>query len=686
MTSYRFALAFILLQLAVSPAWAECNQADQGYYDPLFEMSLEELASLPINVASKTPEVVAQAPSSVTVFTRREIQALGVDTVEALLNFVPGFITAREAVFGDGGMVAARGRTTPQASYNILFLRNGQRLNNDRSGGAMTVHRMIPIHDVKRVEVIRGPGSALYGTNAFSGVVNIVTLDDDNRIHGGITSLGGREAYANLSRGGRDWGVNLSSRWFRDDGQSYPGAFHSERRQIRDPRSGKDFFASLCRDGLNLTFQHTQRRQDDFYVMRAALGEFTEFEDNSLRLEYRLVHEISRELTLFAGYRLQQGTEIETLFTSEEMLALPPEINPQRAAFPLLHEISTREEEWGLGLEGYFRIGHRHELSAGIDWRRPDNVEERDAYNYEPTGRFDSRLGVIDYPIQYVGDQQRSRPISAEIPREIFSAYLQDQIAFDERWSATLGARYDRYSDFGDHLSPRLALIYSADSDDTFKLLYGEAFRAPSIRQISGLNVGNRSLEPEISRTLEAAWLRQSRHFNTTLTWFFSRNSDMIALYPRTDGISGNRFGNSPDNLDVAGWELEVAAEPMEGVWLRAGYSYLYKAEQDPQRFPTHSGSLIVNYRSGDWNLNLSGHYRGKVEHEYLGESLWLDDYWHLNTSLRYQLTERLTLSATLRNLLDEAYGSPMRNFPQPDGLPVRGRMLALEVDYAFGR
>jgi outer membrane receptor protein involved in Fe transport len=160
----------------------------------------------------------------------------------------------------------------------------------------------------------------------------------------------------------------------------------------------------------------------------------------------------------------------------------------------------------------------------------------------------------------------------------------------------------------------------------------------------------------------------------------------MIKLFPRSDGTPGVRFGNSQDHLDVAGWELELAAEPMEGLWLRAGYSYLHKTERDPQRFPSHSGSFIINYRDGDWNLNLSGYYRGKVEHEYPGGSTWLDDYWHLNSSLRYDLTPRLTLSATLRNLLNEEYGSPMRLFPDQDGLPARSRVFALEVDYALRR
>ena len=94
----------------------------------LFTLSLEELMEVDISVASKREETVFAAPSSVTVFTRQEIQAMGVTSLEELLNFAPGFVSFRESVFGDGYMVAARGRTTPQASYNILFMLNGQAL------------------------------------------------------------------------------------------------------------------------------------------------------------------------------------------------------------------------------------------------------------------------------------------------------------------------------------------------------------------------------------------------------------------------------------------------------------------------------------------------------------------------------------------------------------------------------
>jgi iron complex outermembrane receptor protein len=518
MTSYQVVLVFTILQLVFSSVEAQCSQAQADYDKQLFEMSLEELISLPVFVATRTPEVGAQAPSSVTVFTRTEIEALGVDSVEALLNFVPGFITARESVFGDGSMVAARGRTTAQASYNILFLRNGQRLNNSRSGGAMTVHRMISLQDVERVEVIRGPGSALYGASAFSGVVNIVTLEDDNRIHAATSSLGGGDAYANLSTSGDDWGIRLSARGFRDNGQDYPGAHNSERKGIRDPRSGKDLFASGCYRGLDLSLHHTQRRQDDFYSVAGTLGESTDFEDTWLRTEYRLLNENSRQLDLYASYRVQQGTEIQELLTSKEILELPPALNPEGAEFPLYRKLSTREEEWALGLAGYVRANDWHELSVGLDWVRPDHIQERSVHNYEPSDGFDRQITAYDYPIYYVGDEGVVRLQPSGSDREIFSAYLQDQITIDTQWSATLGIRYDRYSDFGGHLSPRLALIHDRDASHTFKLLYGEAFRAPAIRQVSGGAVGNPSLQPELSKTMEFAWLHRSDQINTTLT------------------------------------------------------------------------------------------------------------------------------------------------------------------------
>ncbi len=674
--------AILLLLTTVAPfAHGACPGGDAVADDDLFKMSLEDLLAVKVEVASKHPQRLIDTPSSVTVFTRGEIQLMGVDSVEELLNFVPGFMSFRSTVFSEGQGIGARGRTAGQSSDNILFLIDGHRLNNDRSGGAMSVYRRIPIHNVERVEVIRGPGSALYGANAFSGVVNIVTTDQENRVYGEISEHRGRQAYANLSRSGDDWAVALSARWFEDDGQDYGAIHQSDRVAIRDPRHGGDFSAKLCYDRLSLSFRHALRGQDDFYMASGRLGADSWFEDNSLRAEYQLLDQPRYALSLYANYRRQQGEEQYKLQTADEIRALPPEINLDGATAALLATIETEEREWGLGLEGRYRLAPGHELFAGIEWRRPENVKEADRFNYASgDGERINLFGPIEEPIRFVGAAGEKTPLTPSDSRGIFSVYLQDQYEINDAWTTTVGLRYDHYDYFGGHLSPRVALLYDTHEGSAFKLIYGEAFRAPALRDHTDIFVGNPDLQPEQVKTLEAAWLQDFGLAHSTLTWFRSRNTDMIYL-PSADDL----FINSDDQMDFAGVEWEVAAEPTDKIWLRAAYSYLYKIDEEPRRYPKTSFSLIANYRHEQWNLNLSAYYRGETEQRIFTspDTHLLDDYWLANAKLRYEWTPDLTLSATLYNLLDTEYASPS-GFPSEEGLPTRGRTYAFGVEVSF--
>ncbi len=120
-------LASVLgIVLKSSLVMAQGGDEDETTTQKLLSMSIEELLEVTVTVASKTAESVSESPSSVTVFTRQELLSMGITTMEELLNLVPGFVATREVVLGQGSTVSARGQTTPQDSYNILFMVDGQ--------------------------------------------------------------------------------------------------------------------------------------------------------------------------------------------------------------------------------------------------------------------------------------------------------------------------------------------------------------------------------------------------------------------------------------------------------------------------------------------------------------------------------------------------------------------------------
>ena len=153
-------------------------ELDSGSYDvallEILDLSLEELLNIKLTVASKSETSLALAPGIVSVITRSDIQLSGAKTLSDILNLVPGFTVG----------VALQGQLHPTLyvrgafslfSKDVLMLKDGRRINDAISGGGWTFTTDYPVGNIKQVEVIRGPGSALYGANAFAGVVNIIT-------------------------------------------------------------------------------------------------------------------------------------------------------------------------------------------------------------------------------------------------------------------------------------------------------------------------------------------------------------------------------------------------------------------------------------------------------------------------------------------------------------------------------
>lgn len=651
--------------------------------DTLIDLSLENLLTIQVTTASKKEEPWFDAPSSMTVFTREQIQAMGVDSVEELLNFVPGFDASREAIFGAGYRVAARGRSTPQASFDILFLRDGRRLNADRSGGALSYHHLISLHNVRQVEVIRGPGSALYGTNAFSGVVNIITLDCANshrELYLGGGNLGRREGYFNGFHHGQDWELALSGRYLQEDGDRYPDPFHPGET-VRDPRLGQEVSLRARYQKFRLDAQYLHHQLEDFYVGHYSSQNernFSEFNQYFWDLEYDAWSQRDRELTLRAGYNWRDNwLYYESLDRDSvrETLSDP-------TAHALVIGNTGEEEEWYAGIDGRYRANARNEWFIGIEWRRPDNRKSRSLTNYFDENLLALMNDRVPSTAQYLGGAlYEGMVVTKETSREILGVYLQDKIQFNDRWQATLGLRHDQYSDFGSTTNPRLAVLHRFGANTRFKLLYGRAFRAPSFRQL-GSFLGNPELQPERVETLETAWIQDFSGGYTVLTWFLSRYQDIIDTQLLPSGA--RRFMNLEGSAFTRGWEFETAFALGQRASLRAGYTYLNATEENPRRFPRHGLSWVLDYRQGPWHAGLSGFHHGNVEQLTLSGIRKIEEYWMVNASLRHQLNRRVELTAIVQNLLDEDYYSTSRAPRFDPGLPNQGRTWRLGLTYRF--
>lgn len=623
----------------------------------LMDMELEDLINVTITSASKKEQKALEAPSSVTVFSRQELLAMGITSVEELLNFVPGLQATREVVYNQGYRVVSRGQSTPQASYNVLFMINGERLNTDLSGGALGLNHFITLANVKQIEVIRGPGSALYGTGAFTGIVNIITITDGKEVVVSGGNLRSRELYTNLSRQGDAWKMSLFARHFEDEGQPYERTYQTgDPDTIHDPRQGDDAYVNVnWLDRFSINFRYMERHLDDFLdgpnLFLAGVN-YLDAEQEAISFQYHVLNTQKGKLTLYGNYattELKQGSG-------------------NRLKNRVIQGTASMEEhEWRWGIDSNYRFSPQHELLAGLEWRRPELNERRfvdiDFFTGEIVGHLDDKTPK----------------------RTVLGLYLQDQYHFNKALEATLGVRYDRYSDFGSTTNPRLALVYTASPETKFKWMYGQAFRAPSFQQFWTIRLGNPNLEPETVKTAEFAWIQQYSTVQTTLTYFRSRTEDRIdtVLGPSSTRVFANISG-----LDTAGWELEASAK-VDKFFLRLAYTYLTKTVEKPQNVSDQMFSAIVDYQHGLWNFNINGYYHSELEQEIAAPSgasplITIADYWVWNGAIRYNWNKYLTLVGNVQNLGDEEFMSPTKIANFNLGLPNRGRTYSLGIEIQF--
>lgn len=223
--------------------------------EDLFSLNVEDLLDVQVDIASKTLETLASAPSTMTVFNRQEIESIGVDNAYELMNFVPGMQSTR----GDwvGAVPKDHARGVYLDSGNVLVMINGERLNESSFGKASVYMPYIPISVIEKVEFIRGPGSALYGSNAFLGVMNIVTKQQTNSAQFGAGNNGQTSASMSLSSDFDGITGFLSLAYDEKQGEIYP-------QGVKDPLSSLYFEAGLDLYKLQLRARYNETKLNDF--------------------------------------------------------------------------------------------------------------------------------------------------------------------------------------------------------------------------------------------------------------------------------------------------------------------------------------------------------------------------------------------------------------------------------------
>lgn len=642
----------------------------------LWELSLEQLQKLKITSAAGFAQTPANAPSVVTVVTAHEIRNMGAKTIEEALRGVTGLDMVAKS-YQPLAYIGVRGLFSTGSNNKIKIMVDGHMLQS-AVGDPFFHINSLPIENIKQIEIIRGPGSALYGTNAFIGVLNIITQDgsESNR----LTASGGsfKTAGSSLQLSARK--KKLSTYFYADFNRT-DGPSRRIQSDISAVGFGPQFSAApgySTESNQYQTFQ-TKLGFGNFYFngfyqtlkTECAVGVFYALTDeDDIRSDigfgqagYELpLFDLGKiKIQVYGDYYNYNGF-YET--QSEESSRIYSEKYPDNP-FPSHQGINLRVRSnlivTGTEMTAELKPWPALHIVTGGSHEYIDQYKVRFYNNANLTGSPISFEGVEYQPFQYYGQMRDVSDVAnwnQDATRRISAIYSQATIDFlnidlfktvGDVLQMTVGARYDDYSDMGNSLSPRLGLVYAPDPKIYFKVLYGEAFRAPFFHELfqasNSVTFGNVDLQPENINTFEVLTGYQfTPNINGSITYFTTRVTNLIL---RDAQRQYNNFGQMLAN----GIEMEMRFK-----YTTSDYGYLNATFQNvqnttheqidapdgsiyskstfyPGNVPAFIGNIGINRSlSKQVNLNLSLNYtsaRRRSEEKSFdaeGNLMWIDN------------------------------------------------------------
>lgn len=675
----RLQLPILLLGVATATVTAVAAAAAEASPPgtDLANLSLEDLLEVKVervSAASKRDQLTTDAPASVTVVDRDQIRRLGYQTLADVLRGVRGFYVSYDRNYS---YLGTRGFSRP-GDYNsrLLFLVNGQRINDGLTEGSLIGQDfLVDIDLVERVEIVRGPGSAMYGSSAFFGVVNVITRDPKAFNAGEASFEGGSPGYFK----GR---FSLGHHWQNDveflvsgtlmERDGWDSLYYAEfdNPPVTDGRAGgvdaedaQSAFTRLAWKGLSLEAGYNNRYKQ---LPAAPYGSLfddprNETTDMLAYARLRLEHQFENELELVASVAFNQN-DYDGRYAYDDAAPFFPGV-------PFLQYDNYRSRWLGEELLLRRTFWESLTLTGGFEGRQ--NFQQ-DQFSFSN----DPAFTLLD-------DRHSS---------DLWGTYLEADWHATETLSLTLGGRYDRYSLGADSWNPRVAGIWQALPDTTVKLIYGTAFRAPNAYELyysdgNNANKANPDLMPESIRTYEAIVEQQvGKHVRVSFSAYRFEAEDLISqVLDPDDGLLVYR---NVDSARGQGVEAEVDARFGNGWRTRIGYA-LQESEDEQTRMrlsnsPRHilQGQLIVPLWDDRLTAGLEGRY---ISHRHAGDDVVSDPQFVLNLTLfSYRWVNGLELSASVYNVLDRRYSDPTGSELTQRLLEQDGRTFRLKLTYAF--
>ncbi len=639
----------------------------------LSELSLEKLMRIDagrVFGASERSQPVTEAPTSVSFITAEDIARYGYRTLADILHGVRGMYVSDDRNFS---LLGARGFGKP-GDYNsrILLLVNGHRVNDNIFGQAeIGAEFSLDASTFERVEIIRGPASSVYGDSAFFAVVNVITRTGAS-INGAHTSYEVGSHGTHLVRGvaGRSLanGVDfaMSASVLHSDGVNrlYYPAFDSPETNFGvaeglDGEHAGQYYGRLAYRGFTLTGAYGQRRKD---VPTASFGtifneqinrEQTNDRHTLLDLEYgrplgdaRLTLRGSYDRFTYDGYYP---------FPGEDLFGVPKAVGHNNV-------IGSR---WTAGARVAKPLPFRQVLVFGAEFI--DNIDQNQTSHF------------IDPPLSL---------FATDVSTTQRAVYVQDELKLGRYVILNGGLRYDGYETFN-RVTPRTALIVMPSAAQSFKYLYGRAFRAPNAYERNDFYFGSQvtGLTPETIDTHEFVWEQYASDWlRTSVSTYWYKADRLITLMLDPETFLGVTYVNQGE-VRAKGLELEAQMRLWKGAESHMSYALQEATDYTTGERLTNSPRQMLK---GRISAPLFGN-GSSVALEVLGvgsrrtvSGSEAAASTTANVTVIKPLGRSFELLGSVRNLFDVEYADPASDQHAQDTIPRNGRTFHVGIGWKF--
>ncbi|MEJ1377028.1 MAG: TonB-dependent receptor [Candidatus Sedimenticola sp. (ex Thyasira tokunagai)] len=707
-----------LLTLIFIFAIYSCNLSAEEYAAGSFlNEDLEDWLEMEVFSTTKTFMPIKKSPGVVRVFTRQDFKRFGFKTLKDLMTVVPGIQLVRS--YKNHTNMWVRGI---QTRYNskLLLLIDGVPIRENYYGH-FNIDKGMVLDNVERVEIISGPGSVLYGANAFAGVISVTTKTagqsmsfevaaqegygyhsnapelinekpHDRHTYSGMVSI---EADADLNENNRLYafaqlgsGNPFNPERDHEQGQPYQHDLKEEKRY---------FMGKLIIDNLTLTVSDNETNIPDVYGKH--------FKD------YQHIHRPKYISLAYNGLADSTGN-LNGLIWYENYNYDETKKEYEDSGSGVIEELKESfiySLMYGMDLDYTTTFAQSHQLTAGVSWLHDESIGRIKEHVNDGSG-----WGEWEYSM------------SNNISRDTVGLFLQENWEINNTLSLISGVRYDFLSDFDDQLSYRIGLTGLSESGNYGKLLLGSAYRTPNYREYTKVGMENYSIKSEELITTELQVGKIFADGDVNLTVFYNLYNEFIndILVPEDGSSCANtdQYYTNFDNRELFGLEFNSTYFPTKKLSLKVSATSILRATEENGDIPADviakGGSCdSAGYESGEQDIKLlSKHilsvlasyrfnerYQGGINLQYASARKTPDNYheniipelkqsstdnpdayYLLDLFAKIDFDKNMNLDLRINNLLDGKIYHPRLSDVGDYDVELPGRHYELRFNYEF--